>query len=156
EPGAKRGGRGPGGPRGSSGDLSRRGDEYVGAVPAGPAGRSRLILEHGLEVELDPDALADQEAAGLQRLVPGDVEVLTVDVARGHEPGAQVAPRVDGHALELDVEGGGPCAVADRQVAHDLEAVPDRPHRRAAVRHEGEALDVQEVGRAQVLVASAL
>src|SRR5207302_1611965 len=60
---------------------------------------SALAVVHadGFGVDLDLDALADHEAAGLERLVPGDVEVLAVDLGGREEPGSDLAPRVRVH-----------------------------------------------------------
>src|SRR5215207_291609 len=54
------------------------------------------------DLELEGDLVADQDAAGLERGVPGDAVVLAVDDGRAFEPSSQVAVRVGGRALELE------------------------------------------------------
>src|SRR4051812_15195359 len=62
-----------------------------------PEGRSAfaVVLQHGLDVGFDLDALPDEESSGLQGLIPGDGEVLPVDLPGGQEGGAGVPPGVD-------------------------------------------------------------
>src|SRR4249919_2895977 len=63
--------------------------------------RSALVLVDGFDVDLDEDLLADEEAAGLERLVPRDAELIAVDSRRGVEARSQVSPRVDRRTGEL-------------------------------------------------------
>ena len=48
---------------------------------------------HGLDVQFDAGRLADEQAAGLERHVPGEPEVFAVDFGRGAESDAFVAER---------------------------------------------------------------
>src|SRR3954454_1666908 len=114
-----------------------------GACRLGPAARLRWpapvpvsgVLDRG-DLELQEDLVADQDAAGLQRGVPGDAVVLAVDAHRALEPGAQVAERVGREALELERDGNRLTDALDGQVAGELEAGgPGRGH---AGRDEGD------------------
>src|SRR4051812_3210455 len=95
----------------------------MGEVAGRPGGRPAFCLSelrlHRREVEEDLDLLADEHAAGLQRLVPVEAEVAALDLADDLEPDAGVAPRVlvDAlrNALEDDLAGGA----ADREVTGD-------------------------------------
>src|SRR5262245_34025524 len=78
---------------------------------SGRVHRGRL---YALQVELDLDAFADEHAAGLERLVPPQTEVLAIDRGLGGERDALVAPRVRASSPVLDLE---------RHLARD---VPDR------------------------------
>src|SRR5512146_884931 len=55
------------------------------------------VLDRG-DLELQGHLVADQDAAGLERGVPGDAVVLAVDGDRALEPDPQVAERVLGRA----------------------------------------------------------
>jgi hypothetical protein len=54
--------------------------------------RSSHLLVDGFDVDLDEDLLADEEAAGLERLVPRDAELVAVDSRRGVEAGSGSKP----------------------------------------------------------------
>src|SRR4051794_17443813 len=79
-----------------------------------------LILADGGDVQRQLDAVADGEAAGLQRRIPLDAEVEAVNRRSGGEAGALLAVGVLALALELDVEDNFLGDVADGQVAVDL------------------------------------
>ncbi len=99
--------------------------ESVARRSASPASSVRRItsacrpavLVHQLQVGLHLHPVADEEAARLQGLVPGHVEVVTVDLGRGQERRTDVAPRIlaDPAELEIDLDRTGD--VADRQLA---------------------------------------
>src|SRR2546423_5574165 len=79
-------------------------------------------LADGLALDLDLDLLADHDAAGLQRDVPGHAESLPVDLGRGAEPEHVVPVRAAAHALQLDLEVDGHRDVLDGQLTgqHEL------------------------------------
>src|SRR5260370_22658562 len=52
----------------------------------------RGLRRDRLEVDLDLDVVAEQEATGLQRLVPGQVEVLAVHPGVGADARPPIAP----------------------------------------------------------------
>ena len=56
--------------------------------------RASALAEDALEIDLDLDVLGDQEATGLQGDVPGDPQVLAVDLRLGGEDGPLTAPKV--------------------------------------------------------------
>src|SRR5262249_10365305 len=102
----------------------------------------------------DVDAIADQDAAGLQHLIPFEAEVLPVHGTFGDESHPLVAPRILGPAAVLDVEGHLPRDVTDRQVAGHPAAVVvlllDAPAPEAEL---GKLLDIEEIGRSEVCVS---
>src|SRR4051812_10316646 len=111
----------------------------------------------GLHLEMDAQIVAHEDSAGLQRLIPGQPEVATVDLRIGGEAHARVPPRIAAASLVGGVERHLARRAADREVADDPEAVAlVRPGAFDPAALEGnrrELLHVQEVGRAQVLVA---
>src|SRR5512133_2632569 len=84
-------------------------------------------LGHGLldrlQLDLDVDPIGDEHATRLERLVPGEAEVLAVDRGRGREADALVAPRVLALAAVLGVEDDLPRDVTDGEVADDAQAL---------------------------------
>src|SRR5437660_914786 len=80
------------GPPGEGRDEDRAGCRRPQRVSGSPAGRSG-VLDRG-DLELEDDLVADQDAAGLQRGVPGDAVVLAADGDRAVEADALVAERV--------------------------------------------------------------
>src|SRR3954451_15013315 len=83
-------------------------------------GRESGVLD-GRDLELQDDLVADQDAAGLQRGVPGDAVVLAADGHRALEADPLVAVRVLRGAFELERDGDPVGHVLDGQVARDLE-----------------------------------
>src|SRR5688500_15130480 len=71
----------------------------------GPFRGDSSILSDRLNVEMDADLVADEDPAGLQRLVPGEPEVAAVELRVGAEAGSLAAPGIASRALEGDVEG---------------------------------------------------
>src|SRR5438105_2774745 len=92
-----------------------------------------VVLSNELDVDLDLHALADEEATRLEHLIPGDVEVLAVDLRRREEAGPHVAPRVDGGAAELHIQRHRLGDVPHRQLTIDPPAIAGRSKARAAV-----------------------
>src|SRR4051795_6249047 len=116
-------------------------------------GRESGVLDGG-DLELQDDLVADQDAAGLERSVPGDAVVLAADGDRAVEADPLVAVRVLRGALELEGHRDPVRHVLDGQVAGDLEGGLVHP---ADVRgDEGDPrvlLEREEVVGAQVLIA---
>src|SRR5262245_17186926 len=71
---------------------------------------------HGLHFQLDVDAVADQHTARLERLVPFQTEVFTIERAGRDEPDALVAPGIGGAAAVLDLERDRPRHVPDGEI----------------------------------------
>lgn len=108
----------------------------------------------GLALDLDLDLLADQDAAGLQRLVPGQAELLAVDLGRDREAPDVLAPRVGAGAAVLDGELDRLGDVADGEVTDEGELVTGvADDAGAAEGQRGELLRGEEVFAAQVGVA---
>src|SRR4051794_34475703 len=77
----------------------------------------------GLHFQLNFDAVSDQEASGLQHLVPLEPEVLPVNRSLGDESQPLIAPRVFGLAAVLHLEGHLARDIADGEFANDKVAV---------------------------------
>src|SRR3954454_24353029 len=99
-----------------------------------------------LHFELDLDAIADQNAAGLEHLIPPEPEVLPVESGLRDESDSLVAPRIFGSAAVLDIDGHLACHVADGELSDDaiailldlLDAIAPEPEL-------GKLLDVEEI-----------
>src|SRR6266511_2311190 len=110
-------------------------------------------LLDSLDLEFEAGLLADQDASTLERGVPGQAEVLTVELGVGREAGALVTERALRPAVVLDLERHRPGDAVDGEVARDEEVLRRAPlDPRAAECELRVALDVEEVGRAQVRV----
>ena len=113
----------------------------------------RHACQRRLDVELDRDLVADEHAAGLERGVPLDAEVLAVDRAVAVKPALVLPhgslptpPTSRSNVTGLVTPLIGQVAVQLVVVAVGLDA-------RRAERHRRVVLDVEEVVRAQVVVA---
>src|SRR6266508_2829156 len=116
------------------------------------SGVSSVLLD-SLDLELEAGLLADQDASTLERSVPGQAEFLTVELGLGREAGALVPERTLRPAVVLDLQRHRPGNAMDGEVARDEKVVRRAPlDPRAAERDLRVALDVEEVGRAQVRV----
>src|SRR6266516_6289245 len=114
----------------------------------------RLGLFDGFDLELEASLLAHQEAAGLDGHVPGEPEVLAIDLGAGRETGPPVTQRIGCPAVVLDLEADSARDAVDRPITVHEEVsgrLPFDP--RALERDLRIALHVEEVGRTQVLVA---
>ena len=127
------------------------GRTHRGRAPTGDAAsaqRSGSGLDQ-LDVQDDLDLLAHEDAAALDGDVPGQAEVLAVDLGGRLEAGAGAAPRVGRDAGEVQVEVHLAGDALDGEVAHELVG----GHRGGGEGHHREAVGVEEVGRRQVRVA---
>src|SRR6478735_12681299 len=108
------------GPAGSSRDrpVPARSGRCAGRYAGRSGGLVVDLLDRG-DLELQGDALGDQQAAGVERDVPLEAEVAPVDPAAALETGADeaVVVGVDAEQLERDDHLAGD--VADGQVAGD-------------------------------------
>src|SRR5262249_13907988 len=101
----------------------------------------------GLHFEIDVDAIADEDAAGLEHLIPGETEVLSVERRLCGEPDALVTPRISGAIAVLDVEGDLACDVPDREVSeYTVVSVVESFDSLASKSELGKRLHVEEVG----------
>src|SRR5437016_2299767 len=113
----------------------------------------RGLGRDGLDGQFDAGGLADEDAAGLERHVPGEPEVLAVDLSGGAEADAHVAERGGAATVEVDLEGDGLGRAVHGQIAHELPRVA--PRRLHAGRCEGDRrvrLDIEEVAAREVRV----
>src|SRR5262249_7434591 len=114
----------------------------------------RCCGSHGLQVELDLDALADEHAACFEHLIPLETEVLAVDRRARDEAASLVAPRILASAERLDVERDLAGDAANREIAdHAMAVLPGGLDLLARESELGVLLGVEEVRRAQVPVA---
>src|SRR3954453_10074155 len=117
--------------------------------------RSRLL--DGGDVEAQLDLVGHEHVARAEHLVELHVEVGAVELAGDLERDALVTPRVDLGALDLGFEHDLARDPVHRQLSDNLEGVlVDRADLRRAECDLREALHVEEVSRAQVLVALGL
>src|SRR3954449_4339756 len=111
-------------------------------------------LLHGGDVELELDLLADEDAALVEREVPGQVPVATVDRRLALEADAEAAPRVHRGAGELPVDGDRVGLAVDGEVTDQgVDVVVDLLHLGADEGDLGVVGDVEEVRGEQVGVA---
>src|SRR5256885_189841 len=121
------------------------------------AGLDRGLGRDGLDGQLDAGGLADEEAAGLESHVPGEPEVLAVDLGRGAEADALVAHGGDAATVEVDLEGDGLGGAVHGQIADNLPGVvPQRLHARRREADRRVPLDIEEVGAREVRVTVAV
>src|SRR5688572_9886364 len=84
---------------------------------------TRLALLHGFDLQGDPHLVPYQNSARLQRLVPAQSEVPTVDSRLSAEPRPLVTPGVLLHTLQTHVEGHLFGYVADGKVPNHAGTV---------------------------------
>src|SRR6476661_2224704 len=85
------------------------------------SGNLRRNLLHGLDLGLDLDLVPNEHAAGLERLVPRQTEVLAIDRRRRRKRGADVAPRVLRLPVLFDAEHHLARDTPDCQIADDID-----------------------------------
>src|SRR6185312_646332 len=108
----------------------------------------------GLQLEVDLDLLADEETAGLQRLVPLGAELLALDGHPAVEGELGLPPGILGLPQPLDGDGDRLRDVTDREVAGHGQLVAARRRDLGALEGElGKLLGIEEVGRLEVAVA---
>src|SRR5688500_4173165 len=93
----------------------------------------RLLLRrldgcHDGEIDLDLDVLANEKAAGLERDVPGQADVLAVDLRAGAERGTLPALHVRNDPAEVGIQHDRTGNAANRQLALQLARVVGPPH----------------------------
>src|SRR5262249_947226 len=121
-----------------------------------PIGVSALLLD-GFDGDGDLDVVADHRAAGLDRAVPVDAEVLPADGRRRVGDYSQIALCVlDRRRRRLHAQDDLFRHIANREVADELESFAgDVLHSPGLERHRGELPGVEEAVPAQVLVPTA-
>src|SRR6476659_2523613 len=92
-----------------------------GSCSAPAISTSWRLLRDRLERNADLHFVADQEAAGFERRVPVQAEVLAVDRRLAFEADAGVAPRIDRRAEVGDRQRQLFGDAADGQCAFDVE-----------------------------------
>src|SRR4029453_5168770 len=78
---------------------------------------------HELHFDVDPHAVRDEHTAGLDRLIPAETTLPTIELGVTAEPRALLPPRVLAAALELAVENDLHRLVAHREVAERAKPV---------------------------------
>src|SRR3954469_15857643 len=102
--------------------------------------------EHGLDLELDGDLVADDDAAAVHRHVDVDPVGLAGDLGLGGEGGARAAVGVRAEAVELQLEGDGLGDALDGEVALDGPVGAVSADAGGAEGHLGVVAHVEEVG----------
>src|SRR3546814_13490630 len=92
-------------------------------------------LERTLQLELERHVLADEDAAGLQRGVPRETEVLAVDDGLRRSAGLVIAVGVAAETAEVEGERHGLGRAADGQIAVHEEVAALDAHTRGAALH---------------------
>src|SRR4051812_1477922 len=105
----------------------RRSDDIFPVLGGYGRGGSGL-REHSLELEGDGDVFAQEHAAGLERGVVGEAEVLAVDLGLRGRAGLVVAVRVLAEAAEVELERDRLGDALDGQVAVDEEVAALSAH----------------------------
>src|SRR4051794_12025577 len=99
-----------------------------------------------LRLDFDLHRLADEHAARLERLVPGEPPVVATYLCVSGEADALVPPRIEADAFELREQRHRQRHILDREHTVDLEGVrPRGPQVRAGEGHHRVCLDVEEV-----------
>src|SRR4051812_44452450 len=110
---------------------------------------------HELHVERDGDLVSDENAAGLERCVPGEAEILAIDLGGCRQSNARVAPRVFAcRGRSLDREHHAAAHSMDRELAGDGElSVSPALYALGGKAQGWELLHVEEVSALQVSIA---
>src|SRR5438309_906262 len=128
--------------------LSCRRRDQVGRARSGAWGRA---CRDGLDSQFDTGGLADEESAGFESYVPGEPEVLAVDLGGRAEADALVAHGGGAATVEVDLQGDGPGRAVHGQVARELPGVVAQwLHRGRCESDRGVVLDVEEVSALEV------
>src|SRR5690348_13401734 len=99
-----------------------------------------------LDVDLDPDLVTHHEPTGLQRVVPGQPEVLPVDLRFGGRRPLEVPDVIPDFIVGgPDREDDGTCDAVNGEVAGHVVARFGASHRGAPKLDGRESLDVEEV-----------
>src|SRR5947208_11318924 len=85
--------------------------------------RRPLAGRDGLDGQFDTGRLADEESAGFEADVPGEAEVLAVDLGGRAEADALVAHGGGAATVEVDLERDGPGGAVHGQVTRELPGV---------------------------------
>src|SRR5437899_10714043 len=112
---------------------------------------SGLAGSDGLDSQFDTGRLADEEPAGFESDIPGQAEVLAVDLGGRAEADALVAHRGGAATVEVDLQGDGPGRAVHGQVAGEFPGVVAQwLHRGRCEGDRGVVLDVEEVRALEV------
>src|SRR6478735_8938189 len=123
------------------------------SATASPERNVLASLGDGGDVELELDLVRHQQAAGLERGVPGQAPVLAVEDGLALEADAEVAERVAGGAVLLELDRDRLGDVLDGQVAGDGPVAAVAGDVGGDEGDLGVRRDVEEVGALQVAVA---
>src|SRR5690606_22162929 len=115
-------------------------------------GNRRAGLADHLCVDAELDVFRDEQAAGLEHLVPGQSPLGAVDLALGLGSETRVAPRVGHGPGHFCREGDGVRGASDREVTPDLQVVAVAGYGGRLEGDVGVVVRVEEVGAAEVRV----
>src|SRR5712692_283587 len=110
---------------------------------------------HELDVERDGHLVANENATSLERGVPGQAEVFTVDLCGSRYRNSGIAPRIlRWRGWTFNGKDHLASDSANGQVALDGQfSVPSKADARGLEEQRGEFLHVEEVGALQVRIA---
>src|SRR6267154_3655970 len=119
-----------------------------------PGGSDKSSL-YELDVERDGHLVADENATGFERRVPGQAEVFAIDLCSRRYGHASVAPRIFRRwRWTFDGEYYLACDASNGQAALDGDfSVADRADACRLKRQRGKLLHVDEVGTLQMRIA---
>src|SRR5438105_14806970 len=121
------------------------GSDDWGGARSGHGGRAG---RNGLDSQFDAGRLADEESAGFESNVPGQAEVLAVDLGGRAEADALIAHGGGAATIEVDLEGDGLAGAVHGEIADDLPGVIAQGLH--ADRREGDRRVVLDVEEARV------
>lgn len=112
----------------------------------------QLLLLDSFEFNRQNNLVAYYGTASFERLIPGQPEVLAIDLAGSGETDSLIAPRILSRSQILTVQNDRLRNAADREITDDLDIVPGHT---AAFQNELDLrmlIDVKEVARTKVFV----
>src|SRR5437764_11060998 len=93
------------------------------AVTGISSGDRGVAGRDGLDGQFDAGRLADEESAGFEGHVPGEAEVLAIDLGGGAEADALVAHGGGAATVEVDLQGDGLGDAVHGQVPREFPGV---------------------------------
>ena len=103
-------------------------------------------------LEVDLHVVPDHDSTGLERLIPGQTEITSIDLAARAESNPVSTPWISRPALKLDLERDWSRHVPDCQVSGKLELLLVALDSGAPEFDLGEQLGVQKIRRTEVLI----
>ena len=106
----------------------------------------RQPLQHRLELELNLQLIAHEEASCLERHVPVQAKVLPVELCFGAEPGDGLANWIGASPVERHIQADFARQAVDGQIANDRELLAGAGNASTLERDGWILRDIEEVG----------